>query len=218
MNIDEIITDLKALANDHTKKFQVRLKISDRSIGTSVYQLRKYSKDIKKDHLLAKKLWNQEIHECKILACIVENIEQVTENQIEKWASDLDSWDLCDIFCDEIVMKTPFAVKKVFDWSSSKEEFVKRAAFALIASLAYYDKKMANEIFENFFPLIIQESVDERHYVKKAIDWSLRNIGKRNDYLKNESLKVAKTLTNSNSKSSKWIGSNTLKKFKEISL
>ncbi len=212
MNIEQILCDLKALANDAQKKHQMRLKISENSIGISIYQLRSYSKNIEKNHILANKLWKQKIHECKLLACFVEDIEKVTENQIEKWILDIDSWDLCDTFCDEIIMKTPLAVKKVFDWSSRTEEFVKRAAFALIASLAYYDKKMTNNDFEKFIPLIIRESSDDRNYVKKAIDWSLRNIGKRNAFLKKQSMKTANTLINSNSKDAKWIGSKTLKK------
>jgi 3-methyladenine DNA glycosylase AlkD len=130
---------------------------------------------------------------------------------MEKWAIEFDSWDVCDQCCMNLFRKTPFAYKKIYEWSLREEEFVKRAAFTLIATLAVHDKKADDEKFEDLFPLIIRESFDNRNFVKKAVNWALRQIGKRNMALNKRALEIAEKIRNVDSKSAKWIAADAIR-------
>ena len=178
--------------------------------GVSIPKLREIAKETGKHHELALELWGSKIHEARILASFIDEPEKVTEDQLEKWVKDFDSWDVCDQVCG-LFEETPYAYSKAVEWVSRKEEFVKRAAFALMAGLAVHDKKARDEQFERFFPLLKQAATDDRNFVKKAVNWALRNIGKRNRVLNKKAIEVAREIQEVDSKTAKWIASDALR-------
>lgn len=213
MNCNTVIAKLKAYANPTRKNFEgmARFGINTKNalcIGIPV--LRKMAKEIGKDHKLALELYNSGIHEAKILASMVDEPEKVTEQQMEKWVKDFDSWDVCDQVCSNLFDKTCFVWQKAVSWSKRKEEFIKRAGFATMAALAVHNKKADDKDFIKLFSLIKKESVDERNFVKKAVNWALRQIGKRNRKLNQEAIKAAREIAEVNSKSAKWIARDAL--------
>lgn len=212
MKVNEIIGKLKSLSNKESVKGMAHFGINpNNTYGVSIPNLRNIAKGIGKDHSLAQQLWDSGIHEARILAGMVDESEKVTEEQIESWVKQFDSWDVCDQVCMNLFDKTKFASRKTIEWSSRNEEFVKRAGFALMAVLAFHDKKMKDEDFIKFFPVIKRESVDERNFVKKAVNWALRQIGKRNITLNKMAIKTAQEIIKIESKSAKWIASDALK-------
>jgi 3-methyladenine DNA glycosylase AlkD len=142
---------------------------------------------------------------------MIDDARMVTEGQMEGWAKGFDSWDVCDQCCGNLFDKTKFAYQKAREWSSRKEEFVKRAGFVLMAELAVHDKKTADEEFLNFLPIIKRESVDDRNFVKKAVNWALRQIGKRNKNLNAKAIETANEILKMDSRSSKWIASDAVR-------
>jgi len=208
---EEVIKKLKKKANRKNVEGMARFGIaSTNTLGVSIYDLRPMAKEIGKNHRLALRLWKSGIHEARILASYIDEPAKVTEGQMEDWAADFDSWDVCDQVC-ELFGKTPYAYKKIVDWSKRKEEFVKRAAFALIAEMAWRDKEANDNQFKRLFPHIIRESTDERNFVKKAVNWALRNIGKRRPGLKEEAINAAKEIQKIDSKSARWIAADALR-------
>ena len=173
---------------------------SNNTYGVSIPTLRKTAKDTGKNHALALKLWSSGIHEARLLAGMIDSPEDVTEEQMESWVKDFNSWDVCDQVCSNLFDKTGFAYKKAVEWSKRDEEFVKRAGFVLMAALAVHDKSAKDKAFVKFLPIIKRESVDSRNFVKKAVNWALRQIGKRNTYLNKEAIKTAKDIRDLNSK------------------
>ena len=211
MRYEEVIKKLKKKANRKNVEGMARFGIaSTNTLGVSIYDLRPMAKEIGKNHRLALRLWKSGIHEARILASYIDEPAKVTEGQMEDWAADFDSWDVCDQVC-ELFGKTPYAYKKIVDWSKRKEEFVKRAAFALIAEMAWRDKEANDNQFKRLFPHIIRESTDERNFVKKAVNWALRNIGKRRPGLKEEAINAAKEIQKIDSKSARWIATDALR-------
>ncbi len=212
MKFEDIIMELESLSNPEDVEGMARFGINHtKTYGVRMPELRRIAKTAGKDHELAEKLWNAGYGETKILAGLVEDPKMVTELQMEKWVAGFDSWDVCDQCCINLFRKTPFAYKKVFEWSTREEEFVKRAAFAMIAVLAVHDKKEEDEKFEEFFPLIVRESSDNRNFVKKAVNWALRQIGKRNINLNKKSIEIAKGISTIDSKSAKWIAADAIR-------
>ena len=180
--------------------------------------MRKIAKEVGKDHDLAIKLWKTNIPEAKIVAAMIEEPEKVTENQMEEWVKDINSWDVCDQVCMNLFEKTPFTWKKILDWSQRKEEFVKRTAFALIACLAWHDKEMVDEKFDKLLQVIKNGSKDERNFVKKAVNWALRNIGKRNRILNSAAIKTAKEIQQIDSKAARWIASDAIRELESVAV
>ncbi len=212
MRAEEILGKLKSMANPENVKGMARYGIStEGTLGISVYVLRGMAKGIGRDHGLALELWASGIHEARLLAVFIDDPKLVTEEQMESWSKDFDSWDVCDQACTSLFDQTPYAYRKAEEWSARKEEFVKRGAFSLMAGLAVHDKKAPDEKFEKLFPIIKRESTDERKYVKKAVSWALRNIGKRNKRLNARAIGVAKEIQKIDSKSARWISSDALR-------
>lgn len=179
----------------------------DRALGVRVPDLRRLSKEIGTDHRLALALWKTGLHEARILASMVDDPAAVTEAQMEAWVGDFDSWDLCDQCCGNLFDKTPFAYTKSIEWATRDEEFPKRAGFALMAWAAVHDKRAEDRVFLDFLPVIEREAGDERNFVKKAVNWALRQIGKRNRRLHHAALAAAKRLSKRNdSRAARWIG------------
>ncbi len=208
MQYQEILDQLPSLADPRAVEGMARYGINpDRAYGVSIPNLRRIAGKAGKDHELAGELWSSGIHEARILASMVEDPGKVTEEHMNRWAADFNSWDLCDQCCNNLFRKTPFAHSKALEWSSCEEEFVKRAAFALMASLAVHDKGAPDTAFTKFLPLIERESSDSRNYVKKAVNWALRQIGKRNRGLNGPAVELADKLRQSDLKAARWIGS-----------
>ena len=215
MQYKEIIKELESLSNPDDVEGMARFGISPQKVfGVRMPDLRRIAKSAGKDHHLAKELWEAGYQETMILACMIDDPKMVTEEQMDNWALEFDTWAVCDQCCMKLFHKTPFAYKKVFEWSIREEEFVKRAAFTLIAVLAVYDKKAPDKDFEQFFPIIIRESTDNRIYVKKAVNWSLRQIGKRNINLNNKAIAIAEDIIKVDSNSAKWIAKDALQELK----
>jgi 3-methyladenine DNA glycosylase AlkD len=211
----DIIQELESLSKPEDIKGMARFGInSKKAFGVKIPELRRMSKKAGKNHEIAEKLWDAGYNETKILASLIEDPKKVKEDQMEKWVIGFNSWDICDQCCNNLFYKTPFAYKKIFEWSERKEEFIKRAAFTLIAVLAVHDKKATDNKFKQFYTLIIRESTDNRNYVKKAVNWALRQIGKRNKNLNNESIKIAEEIQKIDAKSAKWIAADTLRELK----
>ena len=185
--------------------------------GLTLPLIRGLARDIGRDHPLAIKIWGTEIHDARLLAPMIADPRLMTSEQMNSWVTGFDSWDVCDQCCSNLFCKTPCAVEKVFEWSGRNEEFVKRAAFALIAANSVHQKKMSDDVFLSFLPLIERESVDERNFVKKAVNWALRQIGKRNRNLHSEAVDCANRLLELPSRSARWIARDALAEFgKEI--
>lgn len=185
------------------------------ALGVSMPALRELGKEIGQDHKLAAQLWKSGIHEAKILASLIDDPAQVDEKQMDRWARDFDSWDVCDQVCLNLFWKTEYAYKKCYDWPKRKEEFVKRAAFAMIAVYAVHGKEMIDRDFIEFLPAIKNGANDERNYVKKAVSWAIRQIGKRNNKLKKEAIKLSENLLRMDSPSARWIAKDALKELKK---
>ncbi|MFH1473927.1 MAG: DNA alkylation repair protein [Candidatus Aenigmatarchaeota archaeon] len=212
MKYQQILKKLKSQANPKNVEGMARFGINPKNtLGISVYVIRAMAKEIGKDHSMAKKLWKSKIHEARMLAGFIAEPEKTDEKLMERWVKDFDSWDICDQVCSNLFDKTPLAYKKAFEWSKRKEEFVKRAGFVLMAALSVHDKKADDKKFEKFLPVIKGESKDERNFVKKAANWALRQIGKRNKKLNRKAVKTAKEIKKIDSKAARWIAADALR-------
>jgi 3-methyladenine DNA glycosylase AlkD len=183
----------------------------EQRLGVSVPDMRKLAKEIGRDHKLALDLWRTGIAEARIVAAMIDDPAKLTDEQMEDWVKGINSWDVCDQVCDNLFEKSQLAWKKIADWSERKEEFVKRTAFSLIACLAWHDKKASDEKFIGLLPIIIREATDERNFVKKAVNWALRNIGKRNLKLNEAAINTAKEIKRLDSKAARWIASDAIR-------
>ena len=209
---EEIIKILRSKANPSNAAGMARFGISSKNtLGIPIPELRKIAKKIGKNHKLAKDLWKSGIHEARILAGYVGEPDLMTEQEFDDWAKDFDSWDVCDQVCSSLLDKTKFAYEKISGLAARQEQFVKRTAFTLMACMAVHDKKAGNRRFLDFFPLIKKAAVDERNFVKKAVNWALRQIGKRNLTLNKEAIKLAKEIQKIDSKAAKWIAGDALR-------
>jgi 3-methyladenine DNA glycosylase AlkD len=207
-----LIKKLKSLYNHEAVAGMARFGINPKNTyGVSIPVLRKMAKQIGQNHLLAQRLWISGIHEARILAGMIDPPEEVTEKQMERWVRDFDSWDVCDQVCSNLFGRTKFANKKAMDWSERGEAFVKRAGFVLMAALAVHDKEAVNKAFLKFLPVIKKEARDERNFVKKAVNWASRQIGKRNLPLNQMAIKTAKEIQGIDSKAAKWIASDAIR-------
>jgi 3-methyladenine DNA glycosylase AlkD len=212
MQANEITQRIKSLGSPENRAGMARygINVAD-AYGVSLYTLRDIGKEIGRDHQLALELWASGIHEARLLACIIDRPEMVTEEQLESWAGDFDSWDVCDVCCGHLFDRTSAAYCKALEWSEREEEFVKRAGFALMAALSVHDKKASDDAFIRFLPIIKKHATDERNYVKKAVNWALRQIGKRNPNLNEMAIRTAEEIKQLDSKSARWIGSDAIR-------
>lgn len=211
-----IIEELRSLADPERIEGMARYGITPEKVfGVSIPDLRKMARSIGKDHKLALELWSAGFRETCILASMVDEPSLVTQEQMEEWVGDFDYWEICDQCCMNLFEKTPFAYDKAIEWSSRGEEFVKRAGFVLMVRLAVSDKQASDVMFESFLPIIIRESGDSRNYVKKAVNWALRQIGKRNISLNQKAIATARQIQLIDSKSARWIASDALRELTE---
>ncbi|MFQ5942452.1 MAG: DNA alkylation repair protein [Anaerolineales bacterium] len=184
---------------------------TDQRLGVPVPEMRKIAKRIGKDHELALELWKTGVQEARIVAALIDVPEEVTEDQMEHWVVDFNSWDVCDQVCLNLFDKTKYTEKKIHEWSVREEEFVKRAAYALIAGLAWHDKQAPDDQFIGYLPVIKNGAGDDRNFVKKAVSWALRHIGKRNLALNKAAITTAKEIQLVDSKAARWIASDVIR-------
>ena len=212
MTADQVIANLKQRANAQAVEGMGRFGIKPaQALGISIPTLRKMAKEIGRNQTLAVALWASGIHEARILASMIAEPQLVSIQLMEAWVNDFDSWDLCDQVCGNLFDKTPYAYQKAVQWSQQEQEFVRRAGFVMMAELAVHDKQAPDEAFLPFFPLIKQYADDERNFVKKAVNWALRQIGKRNDHLRGLALACAYDIQRMDSKTARWVAKDALK-------
>jgi 3-methyladenine DNA glycosylase AlkD len=208
----EILARLRSLSRPESLEGMSRFGIeTKRALGVSIPKLRALAKETGKDHELAQELWASGVHEARILATMVDDPRKVSEEQMELWTGDFDSWDVCDQCCSNLFDKTCFARAKAVEWSEREQEFVKRAGFVLMATLAVHDKEAPDGEFLRFLSAIKESCDDERNFVKKAVNWALRQIGKRNIRLNKAAVRLARDILKSKSKTAKWIASDALR-------
>ncbi|MGB7815049.1 MAG: DNA alkylation repair protein [Methylotenera sp.] len=207
MNLQQVLTRLHALADPEKisikeRKFGIKAK---NSLGIYHKDLKVLSKEIGCNHSLALALFDTGIYEARILCSKIYDPESITEEQMNQWVKTFENWEICDSFCMGFFAKSKLGLTKAFEWSEYESEFIKRAGFVIMASYGFADKTSGNEVFEQFLPVIEREADDDRVYVKKAVNWALRNIGKRNVDLKKLALAAANRILATDSKSAKWI-------------
>ncbi len=202
-------------ARDGMERFGIP---SHNALGVRIPQLRKLACQIGVDHRLASELWGAGILEGRILAALIADPNRITARQMDVWASQFDSWAVCDACCCNLFDKTSHAYRKAAEWSRRKEEYVKRAAFSLMAGLAAHDRSAPDAEFLRFFPLIKFAAADERNFVKKAVNWALRQIGKRNPKLNIASIRVAESLRKLESPAARWVGADALRELRSAAV
>lgn len=218
MTVNEVITELKALSTpEHYAKLSYFGIKDDKALGVKIPLVRELANKIGKNHELALELWKTEIHEARFLASMIEDAKMLTEKQFDDWTNDFDSWDLCDVTCD-LFGNTPYVIRKINEYSTRNEEFVKRCAFALMCELSFHDKNMPNEQFYPFFELIEREAWDDRNFVRKAVNWALRQIGKRNEALRLKAIETGKRILQQNTKSARWIATDALRELNDAKI
>jgi 3-methyladenine DNA glycosylase AlkD len=212
MNKAQIIRELARLGDPANVAGMARFGIRAKKVfGVPTPAVRALAKRIGKDHRLAGELWRTGIFEARFLAALVDVPVEVTGRQMEAWAGEFDNWAVCDGVCGSLFDKTPWAYAKALAWSRRKEEFVKRAAFSMMAALAVHDKKAPDGKFLAFFTAIRRESTDERNFVRKAVNWALRQIGKSRPGLRGRAVELAREIRAIDSKSARWIAADALR-------
>jgi 3-methyladenine DNA glycosylase AlkD len=210
---NEVLERLKLLAHPEAVTGIAHFGITPQTIvyGITMPELRKLARSVGKDQSLAENLWTANVHEARILASLIAVPKQMTPADMDRWVESFDAWDVCDQCCINLFVKCACAHQKVAEWAARDETYVKRAAFALIAVLTIHDKKAGDAAFEAFLPLIQHAATDERNFVKKAVNWALRGIGKRNAYLNEKAIQMAREILQIDSKTARWIASDALR-------
>jgi 3-methyladenine DNA glycosylase AlkD len=212
---DEVLRELKNVADP-----KVRAKLSyfgvnvPKAYGISTPVLHTFARHVGKNQSLAEELWSSGIHEARILATLIGESERITAAQMERWVREFDSWDVVDAACCYLYAGAKSAWDKVHEWSSRRPEFEKRAAFSLAAYLSYKDKTAEDARFEKVLSLIEREANDERNFVRKAVNWALRNIGKRNLRLNAAAIRSAERIRLQESRTARWIAADALRELK----
>jgi 3-methyladenine DNA glycosylase AlkD len=217
--VDAVLTHLKEHANPRNVEGMAKFGIvGEGRLGISMPVLRTIARETGTDHPLALALWSTRIPEAMIVASMVADPAAISEEEMEAWASAFNSWDVCDQTCLNLFVHSPSAWKMVRRWSGREEEFVRRAAFALLACLAVHDKAAADTRFAGAFPLIVRAADDERNFVRKAVNWALRGIGKRNLVLHAAALSTARSLLTRASRTARWIAADAIKELENPSI
>ena len=219
MTVDEVIAGLRKLGNPENVAGMERYAIVTRkSFGIPTPLLKQFAKEVKKQatdrHALAEELWETEIYDARAVAFLIDDPKLVTKKQMDTWAKDFDNWATVDGTCCYLFCRTPFAYEKAVEWAGKKPEFIKRAGFAMMAYLSLHDKTAPDEKLAAFLPLIEQHSDDDRNFVKKAVNWALRQIGKRSLLLNKLSIEAAERIKLQGTKPARWIAADALRELK----
>jgi 3-methyladenine DNA glycosylase AlkD len=212
MEAHDVVARLRSMGTERDRDGMARFGINvTEAAGVSVTALRGMARELPRDHELADALWATGLHEARILASMVDEPERVTARQMDAWARDFDSWDLCDQCCANLFWRTPFADGRSLVWSGRRAEFVKRAGFALMASAAVKDRSAPDERFLAYLPAIEREATDPRNFVRKAVNWALRQIGKRNLALHRAAVAAARRIARTDDRTARWVASDALR-------
>ena len=211
----QIVTELRSLRNERNIEGMRRFGIvaNGEQLGISMTQLRAVGRPHRLNHALALELWASRIHEARLLATLVDDPSQITKTQMERWVCDCDNWAVTDSLAF-LFDRTPFAGEMARRWSRRKAEYVKRAAFSVIAGMAVHRKELPDDVFLAFQPIILREACDERNFVRKAVNWALRGIGKRNARLRGAAVGTAKEIAQLDSRPARWIASDALRELR----
>lgn len=210
--VKSVLAELKKHGSQYNREGMARFGINvQKAFGVNAPAMRSIAKSIGKNHQLAIKLWDSGYHEARHVATMIADPKLVTKSLLDTWAKDFNSWDIVDGACSNLLRKTEFAYELIPKWAKRNEEFIRRTAFSLIAYLAVHDKKRNDVEFLQFFPLIKKYSTDERNFVRKAVNWSLRQIGKRSPFLKEAAINLAEEIKAIDSKSARWIANDALR-------
>lgn len=216
LTLDEILARLNELADPRNVEGQRRFGIRPaRQLGVSMPALRAMAKGRQRSHELALELWATGIHEARILASLVDEPGELSRRQMEDWATGFDSWDVCDQVCMNLFGEHPLALEMALAWPHRPEEFVRRAGFVLMAVQAVHCRTLPDETFEAYFPLMLQYATDERNFVRKAVNWALRQVGKRNPALRQRARQTAQEMLSIDSSSAHWIARDALRELEK---
>jgi len=212
MKYREVMRKLKALGSAENVAGMARYGIQPKNAyGVSAPAIRRLAKAIGTNHRLAQQLWRSGNHDARGLAALIDDPAAVDAQQMETWARDFDSWAVVDGCCNNLFRKTAYAHRKAIEWAKREEEFVKRAGFTMMACLAVHDKQAPDARFRRFLAIVKRQSTDERNFVKKAVNWALRQIGKRNLRLREAAISTAKQIQRLDSKAARWIAADALR-------
>ena len=213
MQLTEILSELKSLSDPEIKAFKAKKFgiVCDNSWGVYQKDISVLAKKIGKNTKVGIQLFNTGIYDAQLLCAKICRPKEISEDLMDQWITHFNTWEICDSFCMQLFKYHPLAIKKAKEWSKLENEFDKRAGFVLMATYGFADKIAANETFEQFFPILIENAKDERIYVKKAINWALRQIGKRNIDLQKKAIDTAKIILKQDSKSAQWIAKDALR-------
>ena len=216
MTVPEIIEQLRSLGSPENVAGMARYGIvAKEAFGVTAPNLKALARDLKKQngdrHSLALQLWETGIHDARALAYLIDDPKKVTDEQMESWVRDFDNWAICDSTCGHLFSRTPHAYDKIPKWCESDDEFVKRAGIALIAWLTVHDKKADDATFADFLPILERHSDDDRNLIKKAVNWALRQIGKRNLHLNKLAIQAAERIKQRGSKPTRWIATDAIR-------
>jgi 3-methyladenine DNA glycosylase AlkD len=212
---DDIVREMRALANPSALGGMARYGIDTASaLGLSVPAIRAIARRVGKDQALAEELWETGIREARILASQIADPRAITRSTMDRWVRDIKSWDVCDACCCDLFDRTPFVWQKIPKWAANKREFIRRAAFSTLAGAAVHNKAADDQHFLDGLALIEKYAFDERNFVRKAVNWALRNIGKRNGRLLAPAVACAKRVRAQDSKAARWIAADALREFR----
>ncbi|HWE53819.1 MAG TPA: DNA alkylation repair protein [Bryobacteraceae bacterium] len=213
--IDEVLKEMRAAADASKLEGMARFGIQPvKGLGLSVPQIRAIARRAGKNQRLAEQLWTTGIHEARILASMVADPELITRATMNRWTRDFASWDVCDSCCYDLFGRTPHAWAMIPKWAGHNREFVRRAAFATIAGIAVHDKQAGDRVFLDALPLVEKYAFDDRNFVRKGVNWALRNIGKRNPDLGKAAIACAERVRAQNSKAARWIAADALRELR----
>jgi 3-methyladenine DNA glycosylase AlkD len=215
MNAREVIAHLESISDRSRLEGMSRYGIEvEHAIGVSMPEMRAYAKTIGRDHQLAMDLWDSGVHEARIMASLLADPELLTEEEMERWVRDLDSWDLCDQCCSNLFRRSPHAFRKALEWSGREEEFQKRAGFATMAALAVHGKGMSERDLQLLLEAVVRESHDDRNFVRKAVNWALRQVGKRDLVSNAMAIAAAERILAKGDRTSRWVASDALRELR----
>ena len=210
--VNVIVQELKQKRKPDVREKQAYFGIdTSSSFGVSIPDIRLIAKKYRNNHALATQVWETGVHEARILATIIDNPHEVTKTQVKKWVADINSWDVCDALCGNLLVNVPWVYDILEDYCKSKAEFVKRCGFVLMAYSAVHHKQKTDKYFDSYFKLILKYGNDERNFVKKAVSWALRQIGKRNEVLKISATNIANELLTQNTPATNWIAKDVIR-------
>jgi 3-methyladenine DNA glycosylase AlkD len=215
--LEAILDEMRSLGDPNASQEMARFGIhANNVIGLSVPQIRAIARRVGPDQELAGQLWATGIHDARILASLVGDPRKITRTTMDRWTGDFASWDICDACCCNLFDRTPYRWQKVRKWARNEGEFVRRAAFATLAGLAVHDKAAEDRLFLDALPLIEKYAFDDRNFVRKGVNWALRNIGKRNATLRPPAIACAQRIRAQGTRAARWIAADALRELSKL--